>query len=208
LLFGCHSSGTKDDGITVPDPKDSIKEGVDTQNSDSTLYTGWYFITGTVTGFKRQIKKSGETYNIVRRPIVTVANFVKISPFHEKDCYALLIWLDANGSRNLNTAINSYKGKRIGFILDNQLLRVQDVDDPQFASVSDSVDQRVYGQTLVCHAIPFRQQKYKATRLQLNTKDKQSTRLLPTSGLLLCRPGPYASSYSPRTQAFRVKDFR
>lgn len=68
--------------------------------------------------------------------------------FHEKDCYALFIWLDKKSSQLLDTAKQKYKGKKIAIIVDNQLLRTQLADDPQFATVDKNDDRRIYGQVL------------------------------------------------------------
>jgi hypothetical protein len=148
LLFSCGSSDAVGERLTIEDPEHHIKDNPDVLKFDSVLYTGWYFISGTSTGYKRQLIESGESYHIEPRPIVTAANFDKVSMFHEKDCYALFTWLDKKGSQALNAAKQKAKGKTLAFILDNKLLLVQSADDPQFASVEDNVDPRVYGEVL------------------------------------------------------------
>ena len=120
----------------------------DVSNSDSALSTGFYFIKDTVTSFKRQLIKTTDIYNIDPTPIVTTKNFYKVEMFHEKDCYALSIWLDKKGSQLLCAARRNYKGKKFAIIVDNQLLRTQLVDDPQFATVNEKDDPRIYGQVL------------------------------------------------------------
>ena len=120
----------------------------DISNFDSTLSTGFYFIKDTATSFKRQLIKTTDIYNIDPTPIVTTKNFGKVEMFHEKDCYALFIWLDKKGSQLLDAARQNYRGKKFAIIVDNELLRTQLVDDPQFATVNEKDDPRVYGQVL------------------------------------------------------------
>jgi hypothetical protein len=118
-------------------------------NLDTNLYTGFYFINDTATSLKRQLIKTNDVYNIDPTPIITAKNFDKVEMFHEKDCYALFIWLDKKGSQLLDIAKQSYKGKKFALIVNNQLLRIQLVDDPQFATVGKKDDTRIYGQVLV-----------------------------------------------------------
>jgi hypothetical protein len=132
FLFSCNTSESKQD----------------ISRQDSTLGTGFYFIKDTATSFKRQLIKTTDIYSIEPTPIVTTKNFEKVEMFHEKDCYALFIWLDKKGSQLLDAARQNYKGKKFAIIVDNQLLRTQLVDDPQFATVSEKDDPRIYGQVL------------------------------------------------------------
>ena len=119
-----------------------------TPTSDTTLYTGFYFISDSTTSFKRQLIKTNDIYNIDPTPIVTAKNFNKVMRFHEKNCYALFVWLDKTGSQSLDIAKQNYTGKKFAIIVDNQLLRTQLVDDPQFATVDKNDDPRIYGQVL------------------------------------------------------------
>lgn len=156
LLFGCSSPDTGANRITIEDPEHHIKDSPDILSHDSILYTGWYFIKDSSNSYKRKMMNTSHILNIDPTPIVTAENFDKVTMFHEKDCFSLLIWLDATGSRNLNAAIKKYKGKKIVFLLDNKPLQVQDVDDPQFAMVEDDSDKRTYGQILAlpCNSYP------------------------------------------------------
>lgn len=147
-LFGCGSSDAVGKRITIEDPEHYIKDSPDILKFDSVLNTGWYFISDTATGYKRQLLKSNDSFDIKPVPIVTATNFDKVSIFHEKDCWALFTWLDKKGSQALNNAMQKAKGKQLAFILDNKLLRLQLVDDLQFANVQDNADSRVYGQVL------------------------------------------------------------
>ena len=148
LLFGCNSSNTTNNQRTIPDSEHLIKNSPNILKSDSTLFTGFYFIKDTVAAYKRQLIKTNEIYSIDPTPIVTAKNFEKVTMFHEKDCYALFIWLDKKGSQLLNIAMKNYKGRKFALIVDNQLVRIQLVDDPQFATVDNNEDPRIYGQVL------------------------------------------------------------
>ena len=128
--------------------KNRINSSSENLQVESVLKTGWYFISDTSTGYKRQLLKSGESYNIVPVPVLTIANFDKVSMFHEKDCWALFTWLDKKGAQALNAATKRVRGQKLAFILDNKLLRLQSFDDPQFAQVDDDADPRVYGEVL------------------------------------------------------------
>ncbi|OQP62871.1 hypothetical protein A3860_26535 [Niastella vici] len=143
LLVNCHVSDATGKRKTNDAPEHPINN-----NPDSVLYTGWYFVSETATGYKRQLVKSSESYNIEPAPIVTAASFEKAYLFHEKIFWCLFIWLNKSGAQALNTAMQKANGRKLAFILDNQLLRLQSVDDPQFAKVKENVDPRVYGEVL------------------------------------------------------------
>jgi hypothetical protein len=147
MLFSCGYSDTASRRTTI-DTIEHIKGNSGSSQLDSVLTTGWYFLSDTSTGYKRQLFKSGESYYIAPIPIVTAANFDKVNLFHEKDCWALFTWLDKKGAQALNAAKKKVQGQRLAFILNNKLLRLQLVDDPQFASVEDDADPRVYGEVL------------------------------------------------------------
>ena len=120
----------------------------------------------------RQLLKSGESYNIALMPIVTTANFDKVSMFHEKDCWALFTWLNKKGVQALNTAKQNAKSKMIAFILDNKLLRLQLVEDPQFARVEENADSRVYGEVLTFPCNSFSPEELKNFETILKSEQK------------------------------------
>jgi hypothetical protein len=59
--------------------------------------------------------------------------------------------------------------------MNNRLLRVQSVDDPQFAQVEDDVDPRVYGQVLTFLCNSFSPQELKTFEAIL-TSEKEGNR--------------------------------
>jgi len=117
-------------------------------NHASILHTGFYYISDTPTANKKLLIKTNDSYYIDSIPIVTVKNFEKTTMFHEKYCYALIIMLDKKGSQLLDIAKQNYKGKKFAFVVDNQLVRTQSVDDPQFATVGTQDDVRIHGSVL------------------------------------------------------------
>lgn len=148
LLFSCNSFDTVNKQSVKRSLKNYSKDSSEVLKFGDTLHTGWYYISDTFTRYKRQLLKSNESYNIEPKPTVTTANFKEVSLFHEKDCWAIFIWLNKSGAQSLNIAKQKAKGKKLAFVLDDKLIRLQAVDDPQFASVEDDVDPRIYGQVL------------------------------------------------------------
>jgi hypothetical protein len=172
LLFSCGSSDALSKRIINKDTQHHIEDSSDSSQVDSVLTTVWYFISDASTGYKRQLLKSGESYNIALMPIVTTANFDKVSMFHEKDCWALFTWLNKKGVQALNTAKQNAKSKMIAFILDNKLLRLQLVEDPQFARVEENADPRVYGEVLTFPCNSFSPEELKNFETILKSEQK------------------------------------
>src|SRR5205085_11728518 len=115
FLFGCSSSDTSGERIAIEDPEHHIKDSPDILKFDSVLYTGWYFVSDTPTGYKRQLNNSSGSYDIEPAAIVTAVNFDKVSLLHEKDCWAIFTWLDKKGAQSLNAAKQKGKGKTLAF---------------------------------------------------------------------------------------------
>jgi hypothetical protein len=115
FLFSCGSTDPNGKLLRIEDPKHHIKGSPDILKIDSVLSTGWYFVSDTPTAYKRQLIKTSESYDITPVPIVTAVNFDKVSLFHEKDCWALITWLDKKGTQTLNTAMQKAKGKKTCF---------------------------------------------------------------------------------------------
>ncbi len=156
LLFSCNSSDTVSKQSVKESSKNYSKDSSEILKFNRALHTGWYFVSDTLTGYKRQLFKFNESYSIEPTPIVTTVNFKEVSLFHEKDCWAVFTWLNKSGAQSLNIAKQKARGKKLAFILDDKLIRLQPVDDPQFASVEDDVDPRVYGEVLTfpCNSFP------------------------------------------------------
>jgi hypothetical protein len=117
-------------------------------SNDKVLYTGFYFIKEENTNIQRQLINTNKTYYIDSIPIVTISNFREVNRFHEKDCYGMIIMLNSEGAKLLDNAIKKHLNEKIGIIVNNQLLRVQPLSDPQFARVDENDDSRIYGEVL------------------------------------------------------------
>jgi hypothetical protein len=66
---------------------------------DTILKTGFYGINISSNSYKRQLAQSDSFYSIDPIPIALVKNFTTISQFYEKDCHAIIIWLDDLSSK-------------------------------------------------------------------------------------------------------------
>lgn len=112
------------------------------------LKTGWYLISDTATPIKRNLENSASYYFLEERPIVSAGQIKSNTILHEKDCYALISRLDSEGAIQLRNAKTKFKGKKLGLIVNDKLLRIQKIDDPQFCRVALDEDPRVYGEVL------------------------------------------------------------
>jgi preprotein translocase subunit SecD len=92
------------------------------------LKTGCYYVIDNSTGscVKPQPDKSGQTYCLETKPIVTKADFlvVELNEFilEQKTEYALIIRLNDKGRDEFTKATDKYTGKRIAFVIDDHLV--------------------------------------------------------------------------------------
>ena len=92
---------------------------------DSTLVTGWYYIVDNETGFKRQIDKMEEFYFIDPKPILVKEHFGKLEVYKtdfQGRHFALSILIRKEYKELWANAIEKSIGKRLGLIVDNQLM--------------------------------------------------------------------------------------
>jgi preprotein translocase subunit SecD len=102
---------------------------IDKKNiTDSIIKTGWYYIIDADSGYKRQIDKKTEFLFIGPTPIITANNFTEVNILEiqesENHNIFLTFTLDKDGQYKWTDATGKAVGKRIAFILDNQLLDV------------------------------------------------------------------------------------
>jgi preprotein translocase subunit SecD len=134
LIAACSNSGQpKYNNRLLNDPEHHIKDSPEITKYDSTiLYSGWYYINETETGFKRQLDKSADTYLIDPKPIVTAKNISTFKLYEsntDKQTYwGLIMQLDKEGAENWSIATRKAIGKQLAFILDNRLLYVAKVN--------------------------------------------------------------------------------
>lgn len=97
-----------------------------TQNRiDSTLATGWYYITEPKEGFKRQLDKTDEYYYIHPKPIVVKEHFDKVEIYkadESKNQFALSIQIHSNFEHLWGDATEKWEGKRLALIINNKLV--------------------------------------------------------------------------------------
>lgn len=98
----------------------------DKNKTDTTLATGFYFISTTPTEHQRLLEKSDTSVFIRPNPILTFRNFVNVSieqRHREKEViYLLTIYLDAAGEKKLFHTTLSHIGDRIAFIVNDKLI--------------------------------------------------------------------------------------
>jgi preprotein translocase subunit SecD len=91
-------------------------------------------VVDTLTAYKRQLDKSGETYFLDPKPIVTAKNVSSFeiyeSSYNDKKYLGLTMLLDKEGTENWSFATRKavITGMRLAFILDNRLLQVAKVN--------------------------------------------------------------------------------
>ena len=90
--------------------------------------TGCYYVIDNSAGscLKPQPDKSGRSYCLDTKPIVTKADFlgVELNEFilEQKKEYTLIIRLNDKGRDEFANATDKYTGKRIAFVIDNRLI--------------------------------------------------------------------------------------
>jgi preprotein translocase subunit SecD len=98
-------------------------------NPDSLLYTGWYYITDSITKFRRQLEKTNEFFYVIPKPIASAKDIIRIAIYDRKEGgYGLIMKLGDKGTNAWSNATYKWVNKRLGFILDNKLLEVDYVN--------------------------------------------------------------------------------
>ncbi len=93
-------------------------------SSPNELITGCYYIVEDSASIKKTLVKDGitETYYIDPKPITTVGDFEEASIKEENGPYTLNITLNEKGKTAFATATKNYKGKRLAFIISDELV--------------------------------------------------------------------------------------
>jgi len=110
---------------------------------DSTLFTGWYYISDINNGFVRQLDKKDEFYIIDPFPIVTAEDMTKLTI--EKNRWGntkLAIQFGAEGTELWRIATGKAIGKKLAFIVNDKLVYAPYVNSeiPNGNSVLERVD--------------------------------------------------------------------
>ena len=107
-----------------------------TNNFDTTLNTGWYYIVDT-SSYKRQLDKTQKCFFIDSVPIASTKNFKQLKIYMNKNNeYELIIQLDNSGTKAWSVATEKSIGKKLAFILDNKLLEADFVNSQITAGVT------------------------------------------------------------------------
>jgi preprotein translocase subunit SecD len=95
------------------------------KTSDIVLQTGIYFITDSITDYKR-CKDSINCFYINPEPILTIKNFKKISVYTKKPDYMMVngiaLNFDEAGTKAFDEATKKSVGKMLAIIIDNKLI--------------------------------------------------------------------------------------
>ncbi len=108
--------------------------------NESTLKTGWYYVSEQKTNFKRLLDGSSESYFINPDLIVSVDQFNKIelveNEYDGKKQYSLIIKFDKKGTDNWSIATQKAIGKQLALIIDDKLVYVPKVNAQITSGVS------------------------------------------------------------------------
>lgn len=120
----------------------SINQNLQNDNvKQYNLVTGLYFVNNTSSSIKMKLINTNDFFEMDTTPIITVDKFLKTTRFHEKDCYALSVTINKTGNESTLEVIGKNKENKIALILNNQLIRTQSANDPQFLKFySDKCD--------------------------------------------------------------------
>ena len=101
--------------------EDCFKKNIE----DSTLMTGWYYLSETEDGFVRQMDKTDDSHNINPYPIVIAEDIItlKIETNNSGDTY-LAMKFGKRGTESWREATSKAIGKKLAFIVDDKLLSV------------------------------------------------------------------------------------
>jgi len=119
LVISCDAQNNKEREIRNL----SFEECYEKNLADSTLMTGWYYISDIDSGFVRQLDKMDEFYTINPFPIVTVEDMTAISVEKNNwDDMYLLIKLGVEGTELWSTATRDAIGGKLALIVNDKLL--------------------------------------------------------------------------------------
>lgn len=107
---------------------------------DSTLKTGWYYVTDQQTNFKRQLDKTSEFYFIDPNVIVPVGQFKNLeltdSEYEGKRYPMLVIRFDTKGTDSWSIATEKSIGGKLALIVNDKLVIAPRVNSQITAGVS------------------------------------------------------------------------
>lgn len=126
LASAVNCSGQKEDGRIQADLESAFEQNL----KDSSLVTGWYYVTDSSDGFKRQLDKTDVFYFIDPKPILIKCHFDKAELYEtSENQFALSIQIHKNYESLWTDATEKSIGKRLGLIIDNKLVCAPMVKD-------------------------------------------------------------------------------
>lgn len=101
-----------------------IRKKPPVSSSPEELVTGCYYVVEDSTALKRTMPREGgmETCFLDAKPIITVGDFENVEMVEENGQHSLSIRLNDKGSKAFATATKKYTGKRLAFIIYNELV--------------------------------------------------------------------------------------
>lgn len=101
-----------------------LTESLNTLQIDTNLTTGWYYISDSENGFKRNFIGTIEYHFIAPVPIITVKDFknIKIYKNNYSNDLGLGIEFTEAGAEKWSAATEKSIGKKLAFILKNKLI--------------------------------------------------------------------------------------
>jgi hypothetical protein len=104
------------------EPELSIEACYRMNLSDSTLLTGWYYVSDSC-GFVRQLDKSDEYYTINPYPVVTFEDIVGMDIERNREGYLYLsMRFGERGRKSWEIATSKAINRQMAFVVDNKLL--------------------------------------------------------------------------------------
>lgn len=97
--------------------------------ADSTLATGWYYISDSKKGFKRQLDKTDIFYFVLPKPVLVKEHFDKMEIYEPNDFkgsedypFGIRIQIHRNYEKQWEYVTGNSNGKRLALIIDNKLV--------------------------------------------------------------------------------------
>lgn len=136
LFFGttsCFSQNKNESGIRSLSLEECYKKNL----ADSTLMTGWYYLSDADSGFVRQLDKTNEFYTINPFPIVTAEDMTVLSiEKNRRGDTFLVIKFGKAGTELWRMATKKTVGKKLALIVNDKLIYAPLVNSEITAGVS------------------------------------------------------------------------
>jgi hypothetical protein len=120
-IFLFAACGNKTPQKNVQEPQLSIETCYQENLKDSTLMTGWYYVTGD--GFALPLDKTDEIYKLNPCPSITAEDIIKLNVKEDNYGYTILtMQFGDRGTKLWSEATEKAIGNQLAFVVDNHLL--------------------------------------------------------------------------------------